>query len=142
MNPTFENIRYKNTSCVILTQDGMSESSIRKVKISHELWTRKRPVKGKRCLFANMNLNVYVLKEATEKNQFNNELASRIMGFIIIGPAILFSTNGFHLSLENIEKIESESTQKSEQVTFVDNAFAALSCSDDEEFPPLSDDSE
>jgi hypothetical protein len=135
MNTTFENIRYKKTTCVIFTEDELSQSPIRKVKINHDLWTRKRPVKGKRCCFRTMNLNSYVLKQPSEKNQFKNEIASRIMGFIILGPAIVFSTNGFHLSMDHVDELingedDSKITSSAPAPT---NAFGALSCSDDDD---------
>lgn len=133
MSSTFENIRYKKTTCVIFTKDEISQSPIRKVKINSNLWTRKHQINGKRCCFKEMNLNAYVLKAPTTNNLFKNDIATRIMGFIIIGPAIIFSSNGFHLSIEDIDKITTSKTQEEVEIEQVTNLYEALACSDDEE---------
>lgn len=129
MDPNFENIRYKKTTCVSITQNDLSEHPIRSVKLLHELWERKRPENGKCRLLSHMNLNVYILKEPTEKNQYKNEIASRLMGFIIIGPAIVYSTNGFHISIKDIENLYVEPTVVEQHVPS-SNVFDIL---DDEE---------
>jgi aryl-phospho-beta-D-glucosidase BglC (GH1 family) len=132
MTSMFENIRYKQTTCVIFGKDDITQSSIRKVKITHALWTRMRTVKGKRCCFNEMNLNAYVLNEPTIANQFKNELASKIMGFLILGPCIIFSSNGFNFSRDNVESLDRNQDTNTEPDSITTNTFDLLACSDED----------
>jgi hypothetical protein len=115
----------------MLQNDNITEAPIRNVQIMNNQWTRKRTIPRKKCMLKHMNLNAYVLNEPSEKHQYNNVMASRIMGFLILGPAIIFSTNGFNVSLSDIgspeQKFETEIT------TPKSNAFDMLSMSDNDD---------